>query len=100
MAPVVVSRAVGESRFLRTPNVNETSRTRFTEFQRFNLTQPDHDTGPKPKWTPNRGIPQPPGTDEVPEHSRNPWAPGKITPQIRRRPEEDQPTIRLPPSRN
>ncbi|MBI5227205.1 hypothetical protein HY988_01335 [Candidatus Micrarchaeota archaeon] len=97
MATVQVSRAVNESRSVS--QRSEASQYRFRQFQVFSLiqpTNPDEGTGPKPLWTPERGVPQRPGRDEVPEPFRNPWTPGKHVPDIKRRHVEDQPTIRAP----
>ena len=83
MAPVVVSRVRVEFRFLRTQNVTEsgkdTAQTRFAEFHRIRLNElpiPDSDTGPKPLWRPEPGVP-----DGIGKH---------ITPAIRKRHERER----------
>ncbi len=94
MAPVVVFRAVNES---RSASQRSESKSPFSAFQPFKFSQPtnpNEGTGPKPLWTPEPGIPQRPGRDEVPDHSINPWRIGRKAPPARKPPDET--TIRTP----
>ncbi len=73
MATAQVSRAV---EFRSATTRSETSKSAFREFQRAKDSDriPDSDTGPKPLWTPSRGVPDEKGghvTNHIRKRERN-----------------------------